>query len=150
MAGLTGPAMSHAQVALSPHSSAVPQLVSLTSAELRGTVVDDRSQPLAGVVVSALGGTSAFAVSDRSGRFVLRDLPAGPYLVRAHLQGYSPARARIVQVTTSPRDISIALTKVAGQSDQPQVLQAGVGGGEEQEPSSTSETDAADATDHSE
>ena len=53
----------------------------LTAAELRGTVVDDRSLPLAGAVISALGGTSAFAVSDRNGRFTLRELPAGPYLV---------------------------------------------------------------------
>ena len=126
MAGLLCPAMSLAQVAPRPASSSVPQLVSLTAAELRGTVVDEHSQPLAGVVISALGGTSAFAVSDRGGHFVLRDLPAGPYLVRAHLQGYTPARARIVQVSTSPRDIAIALTKVTGKSDQPQVLQAGI------------------------
>ena len=46
-------------------------------------------------------------------------VPAGPYLVRAHLQGYVPARARMVQVTTSSRDISIALTKVTGKSDAP-------------------------------
>src|SRR6266566_1631787 len=123
MAGLLSPAMSLAQLAPRPVSSTVPQFASLAAVELRGTVVDERSQPLAGVVVSALGGTSAFAVSDRSGRFVLRDLPAGPYLVRAHLQGYVPARARIVQITTSPRDISIALTKVAA-ADQPAVLQA--------------------------
>src|SRR3954465_68275 len=128
MAVLCWPAISLAQVAPRSASSSIPQLVSLTAAELRGTVVDEASQPLAGVVISALGGTSAFAVSDRSGHFVLRDLPAGPYLVRAHLQGYTPARARVVQVATSSRDISIALTKVAGQSDPPQVLQAGIGG----------------------
>ena len=128
MAGLLCPAISLAQVASRPASSSVPQLVSLTAAELRGTVVDEHSQPLAGVVISALGGTSAFAVSDRGGHFVLRDLPAGPYLVRAHLQGYTAARARIVQVSTSPRDIAIALTKVTGKSDQPQVLQAGIAG----------------------
>jgi hypothetical protein len=119
----------------------------LTSAELRGTVVDDRSKPLGGVVVSALGGASAFAVSDSSGRFVLRDLPAGPYLVRAHLQGYTPARARIIQVTMSPRDISIALTRVTDRSDQPQVLQAGlIGPGDEGEPAA----DDSDTEDHSE
>ena len=54
--------------------------------------VDDRGQPLAGAVVSALGSTTAFAVSDRDGRFAFRNLPPGPYLVRAHLQGYVPAR----------------------------------------------------------
>src|SRR6267143_1480424 len=117
MAGLLCPAMSVAQVAPRRASSSIPWLVTLTAAELRGTVVDERSQPLAGVVISALGGTSAFAVSDRSGHFVLRDLPSGPYLVRAHLQGYAPPRARIVQVTISSRDISIALTKATGSND---------------------------------
>ncbi len=130
LAGLASPAVSAAQVAPSAsHQLSVPQLVSLTAAELRGTVIDDHAQPLAGVVISALGGSSAFAVTDRNGHFVLRDLAAGPYLVRAHLQGYVPARARIVQVTTSSssRDISISLTKVISRTDPPQVLQATVG-----------------------
>jgi hypothetical protein len=147
MAGLFGPAMSFAQVASRPPSSSIPQLVALTSSELRGTVVDERAQPLAGVVVSALGGASAFAVSDRTGHFVLRDLPAGPYLVRAHLQGYAPARARIVQVATSSRDISIAMTKVTGRSDQPQVLQAGIAA---VDGDAASTADAGDTEDHSE
>lgn len=149
LAGLISPAISVAQVAPRAPFSSVPQLVSLTAAELHGTVVDDRSQPLAGVVISALGGTSAFAVSDRNGRFVLHDLPAGPYLVRAHLQGYAPARARIVQVSTAPRDISIALTKVNGKSDAPQVLQAGLGGAEQQTDDETTAGDS-DTEDHSE
>ena len=147
MAGLLSPAMSVAQVAPRPASSSVPQVASLAAIELRGTVVDERLQPLAGVVISALGGTSAFAVSDRSGHFVLRDLPAGPYLVRAHLQGYTPTRARIVQVTTASRDISIALTKVTGKSDEPQVLEAGVAGVDGDAESTAGE---ADTEDHSE
>src|SRR5437762_12654645 len=138
MAGLFSPAISVAQVAPRPASSSVPQLVSLAAIELRGTVVDEQSQPLAGVVVSALGGASAFAVSDRSGHFVLRDLPAGPYLVRAHLQGYTPARARIIQMSTAPHDISIALTRVTGKADPPQVLQAGIGAAEDQADESAS------------
>ena len=148
MAGLFCPALSLAQVAPRPASSAVPQLVALTAAELRGTVVDERSQPLAGVVISALGGTSAFAVSDRSGHFVLRDLASGPYLVRAHLQGYTPARARIIQVSISSRDISIALTKVNSKTDEPQVLQAGIGG-VDADPAAA-ESDATDTENHTE
>ena len=148
MAGLFCPALSLAQVAPRPASSAVPQFVALTAAELRGTVVDERSQPLAGVVISALGGTSAFAVSDRSGHFVLRDLASGPYLVRAHLQGYTPARARIIQVSISSRDISIALTKVNSKTDEPQVLQAGIGG-VDADPAAA-ESDATDTENHTE
>ena len=126
VAGLMSPAASFAQGAPVSRPPAVSQIASVTPAELRGVVVDERSQPLAGAVISALGGASAFAVTDRSGRFALRDLPLGPYLVRAHLQGYASARDRIVQLSTATRDISIALTKVAAKDDQPQVLQAGV------------------------
>ena len=81
VAGLVSPAISSAQVAPIAQPPPIPQLVSLTSAELRGVVLDERGQPLQGVVISALGGTTAFAVSDRGGRFTLRELPAGPYLV---------------------------------------------------------------------
>ena len=127
VAGLTSPATSFAQGAPVFGPPLLHQLASINPAELRGVVLDERAQPLAGAVISALGGASAFAVSDRNGRFTLRDLPAGPYLVRAHLQGYAAARDRIVQITTSTRDISISLTKVAAREDQPQVLAAGVG-----------------------
>ena len=55
---------------------------------------------------------SAFAVSDRDGRFTFRSLPAGPYLVRAHLQEYLPARGRVVQVTPDAKNATtIALTR---------------------------------------
>src|ERR1700704_5844741 len=137
MAGLVCPAVVFAQLApaFTPKYRTA-QIASIAQAELRGTVVDEQGQPLGGVVVSALGGTTAFAVSDRNGRFTLRDLPAGPYLVRAHLQGYVPARAKIVQVTTAAHDISIALTRVQGPSDQPQILKAGVGGVDDPESSS--------------
>ena len=129
MAGVVCPVVASPQFA--PASTPQPritQVASIDQVELRGTALDEHGQPLAGAVVSALGSTSAFAVSARDGRFSLRDLPLGPYLVRAHLQGYVPARAQIVQVTTAPHDIVIALTRVRGASDQPQVLQAGVDG----------------------
>ena len=48
-----------------------------------------------GVVVSALGSTNAFAVSDKLGQFSLRQLPPGPYLVRAHREGYLTVRGTI-------------------------------------------------------
>ena len=131
VAGLISPAMSFAQGAPVSGTPLLHQLASVTPAELRGVVLDERAQPVVGAVISALGGASAFAVSDRNGRFTLRDLPVGPYLVRAHLQGYTSARDRIVQVSTATRDISISLMRVAAKDDQPQVLQAGVGGVED-------------------
>ena len=99
------------------------------SQELTGIVVDTDGQPLKGAVVSALGSSSAYALSDRDGRFVLRNLSSGPYMVRAHLHGYAPARGRVVQVSSGARGLlSITLQKrVAAPDDPPQVLAAGVG-----------------------
>lgn len=100
-------------------------------ADVHGIVLDDAGQPLAGVVISALGATTAFAVSDPQGRFALRNLPYGPYLVRAHLQGYVPARGRIVQVNTASHALStIALTRRPDRDRPVAVLTAGVGPGD--------------------
>src|SRR6478735_7655544 len=59
--------------------------------------------PVAGAAVSALGTTTAFAVSDRSGRFELRTLSPGPYLLRAHLAGFVASRAQVIDVRPSGR-----------------------------------------------
>ena len=112
--------------------AALPPAVSQADARqtgLLGLVLDDRGQPLVGAVVSALGSMTAFAVSDGEGRFAFRHLAAGPYLVRAHLQGYLSAPARIIQVNTNGRISStLALTRL-DQSEQPQELAAGMGSG---------------------
>src|SRR5262245_48502048 len=145
-AGIVCPALLSAQIASAPLSTPrISQFVSVAQMELRGTVLDERGQPVANAVISALGSTSAFAVSDRNGRFTLRDLPLGPYLVQAHLQGYVPARARIIQVTTSMRDISIGMTRAQPEGGPPQVLQAGLGAGDPVDPAATTDTE-----DHSE
>ena len=51
-----------------------------------------------GVVVSAVGSASSFAVTDAAGRYRFRELAPGPYLLRAHLEGYVPASGSLVQV----------------------------------------------------
>ena len=110
----------------------LPQLVSRTAAvpaaELSGLVNDRNGRPLAGAVVSAVGSESAFAVSDAEGRFTLRTLPPGPYLVRAHLQGYLPARPRLMQIGTNARGLfTITMVKRSEATDTPAVVAAGVG-----------------------
>lgn len=113
-----------------PPIAAIAQ-VAAAHGELQGIVTDDRGEPLAGAVVSALGSTTAFAVTDRSGRFAFRTLPPGSYLVRAHLKGYVPPRARIIYVNSASRVISeIALAHRPGPDAPPQVLAASVGAGE--------------------
>jgi hypothetical protein len=116
------------QLALTPHLKASKSAAPIKPSELNGVVKDELGTPLAGAVVSALGSTSAFAVSNEDGRFTFRNLPPGPYLIRAHLQNYLPSRGRIVQVSPDGRATStIELTRRATDSDDPAVLAAGVG-----------------------
>jgi hypothetical protein len=95
---------------------------------LHGTVVDEAGDPLAQVLVSAMGMTTVFAVTNDEGRFVFRGLPFGAYLVRAHLKGYSPATAREVEVTATGRALTnFELTPhAADDAEAPEVLAAGL------------------------
>src|SRR5260370_10818482 len=77
---------------------AVTHVASLAPGSIHGTVQDERGAPIAGAMVSALGTTTAFAVTDRSGRFDLRPLSPGPYLLRAHLSGFVASRGQVVDV----------------------------------------------------
>ena len=78
-----------------------------------------------GAVVSAMGGSTIVAVTDRTGRFELRTLPPGPYLVRAHLAGYVTPPAQIIQVRSSARSASAISLRHTGASVP--VLAAGIG-----------------------
>jgi Carboxypeptidase regulatory-like domain/TonB dependent receptor-like, beta-barrel len=111
------------------------ELARAGGAGIRGIVLDDSGQPLSGAMVSALGVTSAFAVTDTAGAFRMRALPPGAYLVRAHLGGYAPSRGHIVQVTsTSPAVANLALhrtgVRAVGTSGQtpPDIVAAGLDG----------------------
>jgi hypothetical protein len=125
-----------AQLALAPLPAPARLLAAPSSdavqGELHGVVNDERGGPLSGAVVSALGETTVFAVSDRDGRFAFRALPAGAYLVRVHLQGYLPARGRVVQVVAGGRQATtIALLRRSSSSPETlEVLEAGVGASE--------------------
>src|SRR5262249_15179296 len=79
-----------------PEVRPVTHLASIASGSIQGIVQDERGRPVAGAMVSALGATSAFAVSDRGGRFELRTLSPGPYVVRAHLSGFVASRGQVV------------------------------------------------------
>jgi hypothetical protein len=126
-AAISSPAF--AQGVVRPQLQPASLTTSASSGELHGTIEDADGRPLAGAVVSALGATTIFAVTDRDGRFVFRTLPAGPYLVRAHLQGYTPARGRLIHVTAGSRAVqSFALARSSEPAETPAILAAGTGG----------------------
>lgn len=105
----------------------ITQIAAATTGAITGTVLDDRGKPLDGVVVSATGGSTAFALSDRAGQFSLQALMPGPYLLRAHRDGYLPGRSTIVNVRPSTREVSRFMLRREGDADEPVVALAGVG-----------------------
>jgi TonB dependent receptor-like, beta-barrel/Carboxypeptidase regulatory-like domain len=111
---------------------AVTHVASLAPGSIHGTVQDERGAPVVGAMVSALGTTTVVAVTDRAGRFDMRQLSPGPYLLRAHLAGFVASRGQVVDVRPSARAASaIALRRsasTANASSTP-VLTAGVAGG---------------------
>lgn len=112
----------------------VTRVASLASGSIGGVVQDEHGAPIPGAMVSALGAKTAIAVTDRGGRFELRTLSPGPYLVRAHVTGYIGSRGQIVEVRASTRTASSialrragALTTPATPTAKVPVLAAGVG-----------------------
>src|SRR5262245_36347838 len=120
-----------------PQPQPVTHVASLAPGSIFGVVQDERGLPVPGATVSALGTTTAIAVSDRTGRFELRTLTPGPYLVRAHLSGYVASRGQVIEVRSSMRSTSsIALRRTATASTTTvPVLAAGVGPGTTGDPS---------------
>ena len=85
----------------------------LPTGSIQGRVLDDRQVPVVGAMVSALGRATAVATTDNEGRFVLRDLPFGPYLLSAHQRGYRSLHGRTVQLTAEAVSVAgIQLTRV--------------------------------------
>jgi len=134
------PALAHAQSA-APAIQPVSRIATLATGAIQGTVQDEKGLPVPGAAVSALGATTAVAYTDRTGRFELRTLPPGPYLVRAHLSGFVAPRGQIVDVRPSVRaSSSIAMRR----ANAPAVLTAGVGPGDlVSRPDAGSSTDTA-------
>lgn len=106
---------------------AVNQVAVAATGHIVGSVLDDRGQPLDGVIVSALGGSTGFALTGKDGRFTLRSLTPGPYLLRAHLQGYLPARNSMVSVRPLSRTEASFTLRREGRASEPRVMTAGVG-----------------------
>jgi hypothetical protein len=73
---------------------------------IQGTVLDQRGIPLAGAIVSALGGPMpGMAITDTHGRFLIDSLPAGEYMLRVHLTGFVSARYDRVRVDSARQSV---------------------------------------------
>jgi hypothetical protein len=116
-----------AQMVVSRGPERVTNVAAALTGHIEGTVLDEAGRPLDGAVISALGGTTAFAVSDKLGQFVLRQLPPGPYLVRVHLQGFLSTRSTIVTVRPAVRTPSSFTLRREGTAEAPRVVDASVG-----------------------
>lgn len=116
-----------AQQAQGRGADRVTNLASAATGFIEGTVLDEAGKPLDGAVISALGGTTAFAVSDKSGQFSLGQLPPGPYLVRAHLQGFLAERSTMINVRPAATSASKFTLRRAGAADEPRIVEAAVG-----------------------
>jgi hypothetical protein len=90
-----------------------------------GVVVDDAGLPVAGAAVSALGATSALAITDRSGRFALANLSPGLYSLRAHINGYIPSKRQYVEVRAAATTNAVVSVR---RTERTRVMAAGVAG----------------------
>lgn len=91
------------------------QLARLTLGSIQGVVSDERGGPVAGAMVSALGATTAMAITDVRGRFLIQALPPGEYVLRVHMTGFASSRHDAVRVGTAPSVVDrIELRRVDG------------------------------------
>jgi hypothetical protein len=88
------------------------QTARATRGVVSGTVTDHRGGPIQGASVSALGDVAAAtAVTDGRGFFTLA-LPAGEYVLRAHMNGFVASPRRLVRVGASQAEFRFELRKL--------------------------------------
>src|SRR3989475_7960633 len=73
----------------------LPAVVLAQNGVVRGRIADAAGAPLARAMVSAEG-SGLRATSDDQGRYEIRGLSSGAYLLRVRLLGYQPRTARVV------------------------------------------------------
>lgn len=121
---LGSPALSTAQQRAP--ASAATRSASVAPGAIDGMVSDDKGVPVVGAMVSALGPTSAFAVTGRGGRYEIATLEPGSYLVRAHMAGFVAVRP--IEVVVRPRTRVIHSLSLRRAPAQAPVLAAGFAG----------------------
>ncbi len=121
----------HAAPGRGPKTAPVMITASLQSGWIEGLVTDERNQPVAGAAVTAQGRDLLIIETDRIGRFELRGIPAGTYLLRVQGRGFAASRREFVQVVPSRgTHFDVQLRRAAASVIAPgaaPVLAAGVG-----------------------
>ena len=103
---------------------------SLSSGWIEGVVTDDRNQPISGAAVTAQGRDLLIIETDHVGRFQLRGIPAGTYLLRVQGRGFAASRREFVQVVAARgTHFDVQLRRAAAPVMAPggAVMAAGVG-----------------------
>ena len=105
----------------------VTQAVWVGLGRIVGAVTDPEGLPLDGAVISAFGPSGPeMALADADGRFMLRSLAPGAYLVQAHLPGFAASRRELVEVTArTPIVHAITLSRV-GHVGEPVAARVGL------------------------
>jgi carboxypeptidase family protein/TonB-dependent receptor-like protein len=97
-----------------PASASAVSSTKVTGGAISGIVNDEQGGPLRGATVSAIGpGAMAAANTDQNGRFSIGALPAGEYIVRAHMPGFLASRREAVRVGASTATVPLLqLTRI--------------------------------------
>ena len=98
----------------SDEQSPATQTSTVARGRIIGAVTDATGMPLDGALISAFGPAGAeLATADADGRFMLRALAPGAYLVQAHLRGFAASRRQLVEVRAGARAAhTITLSRV--------------------------------------
>lgn len=86
---------------------------------IEGRVLDDGNKPVVGAMVSVVGRTTAAATTDREGKYMLRELPYGPYILSVHSRGYFKSRGRTIQLTSTKTSIPEIRLQLARDKNTP-------------------------------
>ena len=89
---------------------------SFPAGSIEGRVLDNSNRPVVGAMVSVVGRTTAAAATDRDGRYSLRELPYGPYILSVHSRGFFKSRGRTVQLTAS----TVSIPEIQLQAARPE------------------------------
>src|SRR5690349_15689920 len=87
--------------AQAPSTGARANRTAFPAGSIEGRVLDNSNRPVVGAMVSVVGRTTAAAATDRDGRYTLRELPYGPYILSVHSRGFFKSRGRTIQLITS-------------------------------------------------